>query len=291
MYLFSKKWIKGVFILPVFIIFFFYTLYPLVDTFITSFKSKTFYEDNGFIGLTNWSNVLHDEIFRKLLQNTVIVVVGELLLMLPLGMLLGFLLNARFKGNTFVKLATFIPYLLSGVMIAIIWMFLLDPGIGVINAGLNKIGLHSWALDWIGGVHLTPYSVVVVDTWKSIGFYGLLFFTGMKMLPKDAFEAAIIDGATRFQKTIYITIPLLKETIKICAVMVIIGAFNSFQTVLILTNGGPNNQSELLTSYLYKINFGQFDFGKGAVLSTILFIFVMLFSVLILAFSRKRVGD
>ncbi|WP_167357052.1 carbohydrate ABC transporter permease [Paenibacillus pectinilyticus] len=274
-----------------FIIFFFYTLFPLVETIITSFKSETFFQDNGFVYLDNWKSMLQDEIFHKLIWNTVIVVIGELVLLLPLGLLLGFLLNARFKGNTFVKVSTFIPYLLSGVMIAIIWLFILDPGIGLINAGLTRIGLSSWALEWIGGVHFTPYSVVVVDTWKTVGFYGLLFLTGLKMLPKDSFEAAVIDGATRVQQTFYITIPLLKETIKVCAVMIVINAFNSFQTVLILTNGGPNNQSHLLTTYLYRLTFTQFDFGKGSVLATILFVFVMAFSILILVFSRKRVGE
>jgi raffinose/stachyose/melibiose transport system permease protein len=291
MYIFSKNWIKGAFILPVFIIFFFYTVLPLIDIIITSFKRESFNYDYGFVGFDNWVSILQDEIFHKIMWNTVIVVLGELLLILPLGLLLGFLLNSKFKGITIVKVATFVPYILSGVMVAIIWYFLLDPGVGIINKVLESIGLNALALDWIGGTQLTPYSVVIVDTWKTVGFFGILFLTGLKMIPKDSFEAAIIDGATEFQKTIYITIPLLKETIKISAVMIVINAFNSFQTVLLLTNGGPNNQSHLITTYLYQLSFNQFDFGRGSVLATILFLFVMLFSILILVLSRKRVGD
>lgn len=291
LYLFSKRWIKTAFILPTFLIFAVYTVYPLYNIILTSFKKQTFYEDFGFVGLDNWKNVLKDEIVHKVLWNTVIVVFGELVLLLPLGILLGFLLNANFKGNHFVRVATFVPYILSGVMIAIIWFFLLDPGVGVINAILKHIGLDSLAFNWIGGTKLTPYSVVAVDTWKSVGFYGVLFLTGLKMLPKDSFEAAMIDGATRWQRTFYITLPLLKETIKISAVMIVINAFNSFQTVLMLTGGGPNNQSHLITTLLYKVSFTQYDFGQGSVLATLLFLFVMAFSILILAFSRKRIEE
>jgi raffinose/stachyose/melibiose transport system permease protein len=291
MYLFSKRWLKLLFILPTFIIFFFYTIYPLFEIIITSFKKKTFNTDFGFVGFTNWITIFHDQIFHKLLWNTLIVVVGEVVLMLPLGMLLGFLLNSKFKGNTAVKVATFVPYILSGVMVGIIWIYILDPSLGVLNAALVKMGLSKYAYAWIGGQHLTPYSVVIVETWKSVGFFAVLFLTGLKMLPRDSFEAAVIDGATRFQKTIYITIPLLKETIKICFVMIIIGAFNSYQTVAMLTNGGPNNQSNLLTTYLYKKTFIQHDFGEGAVLATVLFLLVMTFSIIALAFTRNRVED
>jgi len=108
------------------------------------------------------------------------------------------------------------------------------------------------------------------------------------MLPKDTFEAAIIDGATRFQKTIYVTLPLLKETIKISAVMIIISAFNSFQTVKILTNGEPRNMSHVITSYIYRIEFTTFDFGKGSALSMLLFIIIMAFAISTLVMTRKR---
>lgn len=280
-----------VFIIPTFIVFTFYTLIPLIYVFIISFKNKTIYQDFGYVYFDNWISVYQDEIFHKIIWNTIIVVIGEVVLLLPLGILLGFLLNKNFKGNSFLRVATFVPYILSGVMVAIIWFFIVDPGVGLINGALNNIGLTSWAQSWIGGTVLTPYTVAIIDSWKTVGFYGLLFLTGLKMLPKDPFEAAYIDGASRLQTTFYITLPLLKETIKICAVMIVINAFNSFQTVKMLTNGGPSDQSHLITTYLYKVNFITNDFGKGSVLATTLFLCVMLISIVILISSRKRIEE
>lgn len=279
------------FILPAFILFLFYTLYPIIDIVITSFKRESILTDSGFVGLENWKYILNDEIIRNAFKNTFIVVGGELILMLPLGFLLGFILYTKFRGAGVVKTVTFVPYILSPIMVAIVWTFILDPGIGLINGYLIKIGLKQFALQWIGGTTLTPYSVILVDTWKAVGFYGILVFTGLKMLPKDTLEAAIVDGASRIQRTIYVTLPLMKETIKLCAVMIIIGAFQSFQTVIILTNGGPSERSQVLASYMLKVNFLTKNFGLGSAMSVVLFVFIMGFSISVLALSNKKVGE
>lgn len=291
MYLFCKRWIKLILILPTLVLFLTYTVYPIYDLLITSFQNKTFYETVAFVGFDNYTSIFGDPIFFKALQNTGIMVISEFILLLPLGFLMGLLLNASFKGHGFVKVVTFAPYILSGVMIAILWLFILNPEIGIINITLNKIGLHSLTQQWIGGTKLSPYSFAIVDSWRTAGFYGVMFLTGIKMLPKDCFEAAIIDGATAVQKTIYITIPMLKETIKVCAILIINGALNSFQTAYMLTNGAPSGQSHVLTSYLYELNFRQYDLGRGAVISFVLFVVVMTISISVLGIFNRRIED
>jgi len=244
-----------------------------------------------FNGIGNYIYIFSNEYFLKALLNTLIILIGSIIVLLPLSFFLGLFLYTSLKGSELFKLISFIPNILSGVMVGLIWTFILDPGYGLINSFLNAVGLHSLTQKWIGGVTLTPYSVVVVGSWQAVGFYAILFMAGLKMLPKDTFEAAIIDGATRFQRTMFVTLPLLKETIKMCTVMILIGAINTFQTVWILTAGGPNMQSHSLATLIYFKEFRDYDFGLGSAMAVVMLIAVMGLSIAFLNFTQKKVEE
>jgi ABC-type sugar transport systems, permease components len=294
MYLFSKWWIKLIFILPVLLVFTAFTFYPILDSFRASVYGQTSFDSMNFVGLDNFREIFQDKDFLRSLFNNFLILVTELVILLPFGLLLGIYLNTAFKGSELVKLLIFTPYILSGIMTGLVWFFVLDPGVGVLNSFLDKIGLHNLALEWIGGTTLTPFSVAVVDSWKSIGFYAVLSMAGIKMLPKDVFEAAIIDGTTPIQKLLFVTLPLLKETMKIITVLVVINALNTFPTVFMLTNGGPSNTSHVMATYIYRLQFvrvGSFEMALSSAMSVVMFVIVLGISIVFLSLTQKRVEE
>ncbi len=292
MHAFCKRWIKLLFLLPTLFFFTVYTLYPVATTFRTAFQYNMINSQKHYNTLDNFKRMIKDDHALTAIKNSAIIMLSEFILLFPLSFLLGLLLNISFRGSGFVKLITFTPYILSGVLTTLVWYFVVDPGMGILNPFLKAIGLGKLARVWIGGPTLTPYTVSVIDTWKSIGFYAVLIMAGLKMIPRELNEAATIDGASKPQRAWYLTLPLLKETLKICVVYIIINALQTFQTIVILTRGGPNYKSTVLAYYIYDEQWG-FDrnFGYGAALSLILFVLIMGLSIGFLTVTRKRVEN
>ncbi len=292
MYAFSKRWIILLFLLPTLFFFCVYTLYPVAATFRTAFQYNMINSPKHYDTLDNFKRMFKDDHLLSALKNSFIVLVCEFILLFPLSFLLGALLNIDFRGAGLVKLITFTPYILAGVLTTLIWFFIVDPGMGILNPFLKAIGLGKLARVWIGGPALTPYTVSVIDSWKSIGFYAVLVMAGLKMIPRELNEAATIDGVSRVQRSWYITFPLLKETLKICVVYIVIAALQTFQSIVILTRGGPNYKSTVIAFYIYDEQWG-FDrnFGYGSAISLILFVAIMGLSVGFLVLTRKRVEE
>lgn len=293
MHLYSKKWIQLCFILPTLIIFCIYLIYPIFTSLYLSFFEVPSFNIKAAVltGFDNFNSVLKDEVFYISLKNTLICVIVELILMVPFGLLLGILINKNFSGNSVVRVATYTPVILSGIMCALVWSFILDPGYGLINSFLDLVGLPMLKAKWIGGLKLTPYSVGFIDSWKGVGFYGVLYMSGLKMIPSTVFEAAEIDGATKKQQLFYITIPLLKETTKVAVLMITINAINAYASVYMLTNGGPNNRSHVLATYLYKTQIGSRMVGVGAAIAVIMFILVMIFTIVYLNINNRQIDE
>lgn len=289
MFSFSKRWIKLLFLLPSLVFFVVYTLYPVLSSLLISFEHKSMFGRSYFVGLANFAKFFTDENLPIALTNTAIVTVGDLLLILPISFLIGLLLNKEFRGNDFVRLITFTPYILSPIMTSLVWFFVVDPGIGLLDNMLKSIGLQAVAFQWIGGEFLTPYTVAFLDSWKAVGFYSVLFLAGLKMIPREFYEAATIDGASNWQKMQQLTIPLLKETTKICVVYVVINGIKTFETVYVLTNGGPNFRSHVIATYIYYQEFANHDFGYGSALALLMFVVIMGMTIGFLSATRKRV--
>jgi raffinose/stachyose/melibiose transport system permease protein len=284
--------------MPVMLIFLAYTLYPLIDNIRVSFYTMPFFTAGRniieFRGLGNYRQIFADSVFHKAVENTFIILGCRLLLSLPLGFLIGLLFMEKHCMSELFKLAMFFPFILSGIISGLLWMFILDPSTGLINSLLKSIGLSGLARQWIGGTVLTPYSVSVVETWGSVGYFGLLFMSGLKMLPKETLEAAVVDGATPLQRTLFITIPMLKETTKIVTTLTIIGSLNTYQTIRILTAGGPNNQSQVLATYIYQTQFGNVlggSLGPAAAMAVVMLVLVLGMTTLFLSRTRRKVGD
>jgi len=254
----------------------------------------SFYNYSGigipeFIGFQNYQFLLRDKTFFCSLKNTIIILVMILVLILPCSFGLALMLNQKFKGGGIIKAMNFSPFVIAPILVGLVWYFILDPKIGLLNNLLGILGMEGLQKQWIGGKTLTPYSVAFVYLWQVLGYYATIFLAGIKGISSDFYEAAEIDGAGFWKKTVYITIPLLKETFVIAVVLIITGGFKIFETVQQLTGGGPNHLSDVLVTYMYHTTFTISRYGYGMAIASVSAIFSFVCAAVYLLISRKSV--
>lgn len=288
----SKKKNMAIMMIPSFLVYVFFIIMPVLITIYYSFMKFTGVGEPKFIGLKNYANLFRDPFFFTALKNTCIILVMSVIVLLPLSFLLALLLEKPFRGNGLCKAMIFSPYIIAPILVGVLWVFILDPYMGLINALLRAIGLDKFALEWIGGKTLTPYSVTVVYMWQVLGFYTTVIIAGLKQIPSEIHEASQVDGAGKLQNVIYIVLPMLKETITIVVVLIITRSFMIFETVQQLTNGGPNHLSDVLTTYMYYTTFTSNRYGYGMSIATMTFVFTGICSIIYLrnAGSKLKKG-
>lgn len=255
---------KRAFFLLIFLAAFLFIFYVIIPLFVAFGYSLTNYQGLGektFIGLRNYKVLLGNRYFRIALINVGQIMVFSILFSIPLSFVVAMLVNRSFKGSTFFKTVFFTPGVISGIIAGLMWTFIFDPYIGVLNSIFRAVGLDFLALDWIGGRYLTPFSASIVSAWQGLGFNMLLFISGLNMIPGEIYEAAEVDGANRRQRMWLITIPSLKETFKMMMVLQITGSLKTFETVYMLTGGGPSHVSETLVSLMYNQTFISHKYG------------------------------
>ena len=290
MYWFSKRWIKIVMIVPTMLLFLAYMVIPIGVSIYYSFTNFNGLGKPKWIGLTHYQALLRDADFLLSLKNSMIVFIMGVFLLLPLAFFLSLLLNRTFKGNTLAKGMAFAPNIVAPILIGLMWVFILDPKMGLLNAFLRAIGLENWQQEWIGGMKMTPYMVGIVFIWQKLGFHATIFLSGLKMVPGDVYEAAQVDGANKWQVMAKITLPMIRQTILINLVLAITASFKVFELVLQLTGGGPAHVSELMVTYMYYNTFTSARFGYGMAIAVVAFLLsaVMSFTCMRLV---NREGD
>jgi len=242
---------------------------------------------SDFTGLHNYRLVLDDPVFRESLLHNVIIAGLSLLVQLPISIALALLLNRRMRGGSFLRLAVFTPYVLSEATTAVLWLLLLQPG-GFVDEVLKDAGLGSWVHLWLADPSIVLYSLFVVITWKYIGFGIILLLAGLQGIPPELREAAAIDGASAWQTTRRITLPLLGPTIRIWIFLSMIGSLQLFDIVWIMTIGGPANASSTMVTYMIENGFRSLEFGYGSAVAVILFIISFVFALLYQRFALRR---
>ena len=278
----SKKSTKIIMIMSAVILF---TVFFLAPIFISVYYSFTDFSGIGaakFIGFKNYQVLLKDKFFFIALKNTFIILIGITITILPLSFIVALLLEKPFRGSGAVQSMIFAPNVIAPILVGLIWLFILDPKMGMINAILRSIGLSDYQYQWIGGKTLTPYSVAFVYLWQVLGFYTTINMAGLRSIPADIYEAAEIDGANYFQRIRKITIPMMKNTIVINTILIITGGFKIFETVKQLTNGGPNHMSDVLVTYMYDTTFTSSRYGYGMAVATVSFVLCLIFSIIYL---------
>lgn len=268
-----------------------YTIYIILPILIAGFYSLTKYSGIGkakFIGLENYKRLFSDPTFWTAFKNSMIIFVIAFILLLVGAFFIALLLNNHLKFNGTCKALIFSPAIIAPIIVGIIWVYILDPKVGLINAVLDQLGLVDWKQMWIGGDVLSPYSMAIIYFWQQLGYLVTIYIAGLKMIPEDVMEAVQIDGATAFQKLRYITIPLMKSTISTVAVLLITGIFKIFEIVQQTTGGGPNHISETLVTYSYSTTFSNGEYGYGMSLATITFLVSLIITGVYMLLTRDK---
>ena len=284
----SKTRYKIGFLVPTLLV---YVVFIILPIFIAIGYSFTRYSGIGkarFIGLDNYKRLFHDQLFWKSLQNTAIIFVLASVLLLVLSFLLALLLNNKLKFADTSKALVFSPAIIAPIIVGIIWVYILDPKIGVINNILRSIGAGSLAKQWIGGTVLSPYSMAIIYFWQQLGYLTTIFIAGLKMIPEEVLEAVKVDGANAVQRVFYVTIPMMRSSISTVIVLIITGIFKIFEIVQQTTGGGPNHTSETLVTYSYSMTFQSSEYGYGMSIATVTFLISLGITGIYFLFSKER---
>lgn len=240
-----------------------------------------------FVGLVNYGRTLTDPAFHKTLWVTVVftglIVVGSLVI----GLALAFLFNLPLKGRGAVRTIAFAPHILSGAAVATIWAFIFDPGYGLMRALIEPFGAEP--PDWMNNSDWALPGLVIVYLWKNVGFAALIYLAGLQGLPKELDEAAAIDGASTWTRFRSIKLPLLAPITFFLLITTVIGTFQAFDVIAVMTGGGPGDATTTLSWSIYNEGFQAFNAGRAATLSIIMFVILLLVTTVQARVMERRV--
>lgn len=279
---FGNKKAIAIFSLPLLLLYTLFVIYPLFPDIMLSFQRHDGFSSRGFVGFDNYLDILSSDIFWRSNRNNLIMVLVSTLLGLPLSLFFALLIDTQSaRIRRFFKLSSVMPAMLSVTVICQMWIAIYEPGWGLLNTVLRSVGLESLAREWLSDESTVVVSVTIAFLWQFIGFNMLLFYTGVKSIPKSYYEAALLDGANFLQSSVKITIPLLQEITKYLLLTSILGCMGQFAHVKILSGGGPGDASRTVVYQLYFTAFSQSDFGKGCALSVIFVIECLIITLII----------
>lgn len=289
----SLKWRNTLtaytFILPNFIGFMIFTMVPVVVSIALSFMEWDSVNPAKFVGLKNFSNLLTDETFKISLGNTVFYTVLTVPLTMVCALALALLLNKGLRGLKVFRAAYFLPYITSVVAIAVVWNMLLNPTMGPVNDFLKFIGISN-PPGWTASTEWALPAVIIVSVWRYMGYYMVLFLAGLQGIPKELYEAAIVDGASKWQSFKSITLPMLTPTTFFVSIMLVINSFKVFDLIQVMTEGGPGRATNVLVYDIYNEAFLNFKFGYSSAIAMVLFAIVLVITLVQFKAEEKWVN-
>lgn len=276
-WLFASPWIIG---------FVLWTLGPMLASLGLAFTEWDLFSPARFVGLENIRDMLNDSLVLRSLTVTTIYAITSVPLHIFFGMALALLLNARIGGLRFYRTAFYLPSVLSGVAVALLWRWLFSPEFGLINTMLSYVGIQGPS--WLGDERWALPSLVLMSLW-GVGAGTIIYLAGLQGIPTDLYEAAEVDGARGWDRLIHITIPMMTPVLFFQLVVGIIGALQVFTQAYIMTNGGPNNATLFVILHLYRNAFQYFRMGYASALAWVLFIYILALTLLVYRTSTSWV--
>lgn len=253
---------------------FIFIIIPIFCSFALSFSEWDLLGDIKFVGLDNYKAVLTEPVFLQIFINTVVYAVSVTFFAVVIPLVIAAFLNLKLRGSEFFKTVYFIPFITPAVVIAIVWSWIFDPNIGGVNM---LLGTH---LNWLYDTRLAMPVLIFVSVWKLIGYNIILYLTGFSTINNEIFEAAKIDGAGGVKTFFNITLPLLKPTTCFVTLVTAISAFQVFDLIYVMTEGGPKDSTNIIVYSIYKYAFEYFDIGKACALAYILFGVIFILALL-----------
>ena len=280
----KKSKIGYIFISPYIVHFSIFVAFPLIFSFILIFHRWDILSPMEFIGLDNFRKLFQDKLFFKSIVNTLIFIVIHIPLQIIFALFIAELLNQKIKFRGLLRASFFLPVVISGVVISMLWSQLFAQDTGMLNAILSRIGLSR--VPWTTSPRMSMPSIAMVATWKNVGLYIVLFLVGLQSVPKSLYEAADIEGASHWNKFRHITLPMINPTMFLVVILSTIGGFSLFIEPVIITGGGPMNSTLSAMMYIYKQGFNFYHMGYAATLG---FFFAAI--VLIVIIIQRKVVE
>lgn len=268
-------------VLPALIGTFLFIIIPIFCSFGLSFSEWDFLNEIHFVGFSNYKSVFTEPEFLQILINTIVYAVSTTIFAVIIPLLIASIINNRIKGSELFKTIYFLPFITPAVVIAIVWAWIFDPNIGLVNT------LFHTHYTWLFSTKLAMPVLIFVSVWKLIGYNVVLFLTGFSTIDKSVYEASKIDGATAYQTFFDITVPLLKPTIYFVTTVTAISSFQIFDLIYVMTQGGPNDSTNVIVYSIYKYAFEYFDIGKSCALAYILFAIILVLALVQKKFTKN----
>lgn len=274
------------YVIPALIFLVLFTIYPVLrSVYLSFYDTDSVFSYMQFVGVQHYVEMFQSEVFWEVCANTLIYGVLQVVLATVFGFILALIANSRRnKFKSLFKVSLFYPYILPWTVAAMVWMYMLHPTRGLLNAIFNT------RIQWLNSYSLTLYVLVIISVWKTVGFNFLLFLSGMQGISEDLYEAFSLESGSVWKSIRYITIPMLAPTTFAAVLLAIVGSFQSVDLIYILTQGRPGNSTNTLIYYIYQEGITNWNIGYGSALSTVLFAGLLIFTIVYIALGEGKVG-
>jgi raffinose/stachyose/melibiose transport system permease protein len=285
------RWRSLAWVLPALVLLLVFVYYPIVDNLrLSLFSWNAFSVRPTFVGLDNYRTAFGDPVFWQALRNNVLFAVVSLVCQVGFSLVLAAVLeefvHQRLRG--ILRTIYFIPAVISITVAGILFSFLYNPRIGLVNRLLEAVGLGAWQHSWLGEPGTAMGSVIAMSQWQSIGYTAILFVVAIQRIPREFHEAAKVDGAGPVRRFYSVTVPMVREMTTLITILTISGAFLVFNEVMVMTGGGPSNSSQVLGTWLYRNAFLNDDMGYASAIATVIFVITLAVGAVQIQVSRRR---
>jgi raffinose/stachyose/melibiose transport system permease protein len=275
------RFLPWVFLAPALIIYSVVVVYPMLfSAYLSFFRWDGVAPKKIFVGFQNYVTLLtHNEVFWIALKNNAIWLIAALLVPTSIGLSLALVLNSRFRGSHIFRSIFYFPAVLSLAVVGLIWTWIYHPDLGLANQLLDALGLKFLKRNWLSDPQIAIYPVILAATWNAVGLPMLLFLAGLQTIPAELHEAAKVEGASRLQRFWHVTFPLLRETTLIVLAITSINALKAYDIIYAMTNGGPANRTQLLSTWMYFLTYNYNEVGLGTAIAVVLFSLTLIFAI------------
>ena len=276
----SAAWI---FVFPALLGMLIFIIIPIFFSFGLSFAKWDLLNPIQFVGLDNYKEIFTEPLFGKILLNTVVFALATSFFGVIIPLILAAIMNSKIRGSDFFKTAYFLPFITPMIVIGIVWEWIFDPNIGLLNKVLQ---VH---INWLYDPHRAMPALIIISVWKLIGYNMIIFLSGFSGISNSMFEAAKIDGANPVETFFYVTIPLLSPTIFFVVIITAVSSFQVFDLIYLMTQGGPLDSTNVLVYAIYKNAFEYFNAGKASAIAYVLFVIILVLTLLQWNMRKKLV--
>lgn len=276
----SAAWI---FVFPALLGMLIFIIIPIFFSFGLSFAKWDLLNPIQFVGLDNYKEIFTEPLFGKILLNTVVFALATSFFGVIIPLIIAAIMNSKIRGTDFFKTAYFLPFITPMIVIGIVWEWIFDPNIGLLNKVLQ---VH---INWLYDPHWAMPALILVSVWKLIGYNMIIFLSGFSGISNSMFEAAKIDGANPVETFFYVTIPLLSPTIFFVVIITAVSSFQVFDLIYLMTQGGPLDSTNVLVYAIYKNAFEYFNAGKASAIAYVLFVIILVLTLLQWNMRKKLV--